>query len=318
MEGAMADLTADSVEELLRAELARGDRAIASARPVLRHLLSSGDQSLFSQEVVARMRGMMLDIARQLLTSCAAEVVERDRARFVTEREEELAGALRDDAALLSHLHALALEGRLAARLQARSGIEPVLSPLLQDEIAAPDTGRAALAMATLAAQARFIQQHRRMELPLGELPGELFHQALLLLRSQAGEGDPAARAAERRLRANFDEGASRLALIARLAAGAGQHGAQALAIDQAGLAIFATALAAASGQERELAILSLGEAQIMRLALALRAAGLRDDALQAQFLILHPQAGAPEGFETLAPDHAAAMLAGSLAEAAG
>ena len=76
---------------------------------------------------------------------------------------------------------------RVLERLQARSGIDPVLTPLVQDLVASKDGSVASLAMAVLASQARFQQHYRRMELPLRELPGDLFHQALVLLRTQAG-----------------------------------------------------------------------------------------------------------------------------------
>lgn len=305
----MADLTADSVESVLRAELAQGDLAMAGVGRVLRHLVAGGDPSLFSQETIASIRGVTRDLARQLLAAWAAEGEVSDTERFIEERQGELARALCQDAGFLTHIHALTLEGQLAARLHARAGIDPILAPLLQDEIAAPDADRVALAMAALAAQARFVQQRRRMEHPLHELPGELFHHALQVLRSYAGKGDPAARKARRALRSAFDEGAGRLALIARLVAGLGPT--HTLAVERAGLSVFVTALATASGQERERVILSLGESQAMRLALSLRAAGLRDAEMRAQFLFLHPQSGAPDGFETLPPHRAAAILQG-------
>ena len=69
--------------------------------------------------------------------------------------------------------------------------------------------------MAVLAAQARFIQHHRRMALPLAELPGDLFHAALLALRSIAEESEAAS--AERTLRDRYDEGHGRLGLISHL-----------------------------------------------------------------------------------------------------
>jgi hypothetical protein len=73
-----------------------------------------------------------------------------------------------------------------------------VLSPLVQELVAAKEGDMAALAMTVLAAQARFMQHHRRMELPLGELPGDLFHKALVLLREQPRAMTTVAEAAER------------------------------------------------------------------------------------------------------------------------
>jgi hypothetical protein len=83
----------------------------------------------------------------------------------------------------------------------------------------------------------------------------------------------------------------------------------RALDIDRAGLAIFATALAMASGQPRDRTVLSFSERQYARLALALRAAGLKLPAVAAQFLYLHPEVELPEGFDGLSADRAAALL---------
>lgn len=307
-DASMIEQAADSVEQVLRDELARGDAMLATAGPILRHLLANGDQALFSDEMIARIRGMMLDLASQLLFAEAASADALDRSGYVAERRDELAQLFFEDTAFLSHAHALVLEAQLAERLQARSGIDSVLSPLVQELAAARDPAMAGLAMAVLAAQARFLQHHRRMELPLRELPGDLFHKALLTFRSQ--KSGSAAEAAERQLRDNFEEGAGRLSLLARLVMGLGQNAARALAIDHAGLAVFATALSMASGQERWLAVLSFADRQFARLALSLRAAGLKQQAVEEQFLFLHPDIALPEGFEMLRPDRAAALLA--------
>ena len=310
----MTEPTADSVEQLLREELARGDVTIATTRPILRHLLANDDHALFSDEMIARVRGMMLDVAGQLLFAEATVAEARDRAAYVAERRDALAQALFEDTAFLAHAHALALEAQLAERLQVRSGIDAVLSPLVQELAASRDEVAAGLAMTVLAAEARFLQHCRRMELPLGELPGDLFHKALLLLRAHGG--GQTAEQAERQLRDAYEEAAGRLALLARLVMAMGGRAVRALAIDHAGLAIFATALAMASGQERDLAVLSFADRQFARLALALRAAGLKPRAVEEQFLFLHPEIALPEGFEMLAADRAAALLAASQPEA--
>jgi len=313
----MAEQTVESVEQVLREELTRGDAMIATARPILRHLLAADDRGLFSDEVIARIRGMMLDIAGQLLFAEAEAAQARDRAEFVAERQEMLALELFDDTQFLAHAHAIILEAQLADRLHARSGIDPVLSPLVQEFVAARDQSTAALAMSVLAAQARFMQHHRRMELPLTELPADLFHRALLLLRSVTGSEGERADAAERRLRDAYDEGASRLGLLSRLVVGMGSEAVRALAINHAGLAIFATALSMTSRQERDLAVLSFAENQFARLALALRAAGLKQQAVEEQFLHLHPEFALPDGFEMLRSDRAGALLAASNPEPA-
>jgi hypothetical protein len=91
----------------------------------------------------------------------------------------------------------------------------------------------------------------------------------------------------------------------------------KALAISHAGLPIFATALAMASHQERDLVVLSFADRQFARLALALRAAGLKQEHVEEQFLYLHPEIALPDGFETVRSDRAAALLAASHPEAA-
>lgn len=315
-DGDMTELSPEAVEQVLREELAQGDVAIASTRPTLRHLLVSEEQGLFSDEVVARIRGMLIDVASQLLEAHAVAAGQPGRMAFVSARVDALAALLFADGAFLAHAHALALEAQLLARVHARSGIDPVLSPLVQELAAGKDPAAAGLAMNVLAAQARFVQYHRRMELPLRDLPAELFHKSLLALREQAEPADDAARRAEEHLRGQYQEGAGRLALIARLVTGMGRRATRALAIDHAGLSIFATALAMASGQDRDLAVLSLNGRQFARLALSLRAAGLAPTAVATQFAYLHPEIALPEGFELLRADSAAALLTACPAEA--
>jgi len=308
----LAEPTAESVESLLRDELAQGDVVLATATPILRHLLVNEDQALLSDEVVARVRGMLTDVARQLLRAQADAARIADMTSFVMDGENALAEALANEQALLAHVHALSMEATLTLRLQARSNVDPVLCPLLQELVAARDEVLAGSAMGVLAAQARFIQHHQRMSLPLGELPGDLFHAALLALRANAGERDDAAVAAERALRDGFDESRSRLGLISRLVMRMGKTAPRALNVDNAGLAIFATALAMASGQERDVAVLSFSDRQFARLALAMRAAGLKQPVVEEQFLYLHPEIELPAGFDRLTADRAAMLLSAS------
>ena len=63
--------------------------------------------------------------------------------------------------------------------------------------------------------------------------------------------------------------------------------------------------------------MLSFADRQFARLALGLRAAGLKQQAVEEHFLYLHPQVALPDGFDTLRPDRAAALLASSRPEAA-
>lgn len=312
----MTERSLDPVEDILREELDRADAMIATARPILRHLVANDDQGLFNDEAVTRIRGMMTHVATQLLFVQAGVIEALDPAAYAAEREEDLVQALFEEGALLAHAHALTLEAQIAERLRARGGIDSVLTPLIQELAAAKEGETAALAIAVLAAQARFMQQQRRMELPLGELPGDLLHAALVLLRALGGSDEQAVEV-ERRVRGSYDEGCSRLGLLTRLIMTLGPKATRALSIDHAGLALFATALALASGQERELTVLSFADRQFARLALGLRAAGLRQQAVEEHFLYLHPEVALPEGFDSLRPDRAAALLAGSRPEAA-
>lgn len=311
----LAETSSLPVEEVLRVELAQGDAVIATARPILRHLLAHDDHSMFNDEVIARVRGMMQDVAFQLLFALADTAGLRDRTQLIDERRDALAADLFEDADFLAHAHALTLEAQLTERLQRRSGVDGVLSSLLQDSAAAPHPSVAGLAMAVIASQARFMQRFRRMEMPLAELPGDLFHRALQLLARHAAEQGDAVEPTTATLRSTYAEGDSRLGLLGRLVAGLGPRAGKALAIDHAGVAVFTTALAMASGQGRDLAILSFGDRQFARLALALRAAGLEQREVEEQFLYLHPDIDLPPGFDTLPVSRAVALLLESRAE---
>lgn len=258
----------DSVESGLRLTMARGDAVIGSVGPVLRHVLAHGDQALFGDDILARLRAILGDLARQV----AGE--DGDAA--------QVAGRLLDVAGLLGHVHAVALEWATALRIQDRMGLDPVLSPLLQALVASSHAESSALAMQVLAAQARFAQNARRMQLPLRELPAELFHQVSALAP------------APETLRAGYDEAGTRLGLLARLVNGLGAGSVAALALDHAGVALFAGALAQAGGCVRDHAVLAMQEGQQTRLALALRAGGLNVAMIEQTLHLLHPLSAVP------------------------
>jgi hypothetical protein len=293
---------ADPVESRLRVAIERGDAVLGTVAPVLRHLLASDDSGLFGDATVARVRGMTGDVARQL-----AEHIAEPGAHAA------LSAALIDNPGFLTHLHALVLEGQLTDLLEARLALDPVLAPLLQALIASSDGATAALAMKFLAAQARFGQAQRRMRLPLHELPGDLLHAVLVAMRHVAGDGarsDARAAAAEAAIRSDFDEGRSRLGLMARLVTGMGAGAIAALSLQHAGVAMFLSALAIMSGQDRDLTALAASETQRTRLALALCAAGVKPASIEEQLLALDPDAEMPLGLERLNADRAAALLA--------
>lgn len=313
----MTQFSAMPVESLMQDELVQGDEVIAASEQILRHLLANDDHSMFSDAIVARIRGMLADIERQLLAAQAEAEGHADPREFIGRNSGDVFDALMSSSLFLGHAHALALEWQLAERLEVRKGLDPVLSPLLHELIAADDAEHAGTAMGFLAAQARFVQQQRRMELPLGELPGDLFHLALLTWLSCSSDGE-SARTAERKLRASFDEGRSRLGLITRLVISLGGKAGATLSVSSAGVAMFLTALSLSSGQDRRIAALSTNDGQLARLALMLRAAGLKPAAVEEQFAFLHPDIALPEGFEAMDADRAAALLAASGASKAG
>src|SRR6187397_1132922 len=126
----MSEQAAETVEQVLRDELVEGDAMIAAARPILRHLLANDDDGLFSDETIARVRGLVLGVAEQLLFAQAAAAEVRDRPAY---------------AAFLAHAHALTVEAQLMERLQGRSGIDSVLTPLVQELVASKDGAIAGL-----------------------------------------------------------------------------------------------------------------------------------------------------------------------------
>ncbi len=302
------DLAADAdVEAILTDELARESRALAAVVPVLRHLLSSDAEALVSEAILARVRGMIFDLAAQLLAALAGrDPVTRAHASADPAALDRLAAVLMADEALLGFCHALAAEGLIAERLHQRHAIDPVLSPLVQELIASEDPAIASLAMSTLAAQSRFVQGQRRMELPLGELPAELFHR--LIGRAQTEAQDTAALV---RLQAGYDEATGRLGLLARLVAAMRRGAMAALALDHAGLALFASALSITTRQQRGDVVLACHEGQGLRLALMLRAGELSPAAIERQLLLVEPSGRLPRGFGGVSAERAAALLGG-------
>ena len=304
-----------SVEAVLQDELAHGDAMIGTIAPILRHLLANDEHSVFGDEIIAAMRGMMADVATQLLDALNQAAGEPDRREHDPQRIAVMVEHFATHSGFLAHVHALALEWQLTSRMQTRLALDPVLSPLLQALIASNEPNVAASAMALLAAQARFVQNQRRMQLPLSELPGDLLHAGLIALRGATGEDAELQNhvgTVDQKIRAEFDESRSRLGLISRLVTGMGGGATVALSVTHAGVAIFLSALAIASGQDRDMATLATNESQVARLALALRASGLRPEAIEEQFGSLHPEVTLPAQFEQLGSDHAAALLARS------
>lgn len=304
MTGPRAPIQAEPADHPLRAALARGDDALARSGPALHHTLAARDRSLLSEVVVAQVSGLVSDLARQLGHVYGAA----DRSDgFV----EALYDRLLPIDELRVHCQALAFEWRLALRLETELAIDPVLSPQVQTLVAHGDPATGAIAMAALASQARFAQAQRRMELPLGELPAELFHAVLLAMRDAAeGEGTEQAARAEARLRANYVEADSRLSLLARLADATHDAAHPAPAIEDAGVALWLSALAARSGETRDRTACAAADRSLGRLLLTLRAAGVSPGEAERQVLRIQPDAVLPRGLDEIGTREAAQWLA--------
>lgn len=301
-----------AIERLLQDDLFHADQVMVHMGPILRHLLRNDDSSIFSDEVIARVRGMLADIARQLVQALGEAAGHNDAAAWAREAGPGLVDLLACNQALLNHLHMSAVEWQLADRLHGRVGIDPVLTPLLQDIIASPDHDMAARGMNLLAAQARFGQSIRRMQIPLAELPGDLHHMALMTMHSYVADdpsGVAAAELAEAALRKVHAETASRLDLLTYAVSAVGKNPNATLSLQNAGVALFLTALGLAAGLPRETAIMCTTESQMPRLALSLVSSGLGRDGLVDAFCALHPDVTLPEDLVDLRPDRAAALL---------
>lgn len=295
----------EPVEIALRDQLARDDGFLASAGPIMRHLVSGEDSAAFSDEIVARVRGGIGDLAGQLWTMVTGipEPIDADIAKF-----NELVAALVRLPGLIGHLHAAALEWRLTEQLQVRLAFDPVLPPLLQALLASEDEATAGLSMNFLAAQARFSQIQRRMQSALFELPADLLHGVVIALRIVCGPANAQGVAAEEEIRARYDESRTRLALAARLITGMGNGAVAALAMSHAGVALFATAVGIASGQDRDVIMLSMS-GSAGRFVLALRAAGLRHEAIETQLLLVDPERIVVADWDSIAPGRASELL---------
>ena len=297
----------------LRQELARGDVALAGVAPVLSHLLASPGQSLVSEDILARMRGMLGDLAHQLIT--AEHAAGGNTSGADPERAQELSSRLASSSILVSHVYAIAMENQLSERLEQNAAIDQVLTPLMQELIASDDDAVAELAMATMSAQARFVQAQRRMDLSLGELPAELFLDAIACWRESAKDAEEEVLdRAGQALRSEFDESNGRLGLLTRLVGSLAGGIRAALDLEHAGVALFVTALARKSRQARELAILSCHERQAVRFALALRGVGLKHEEMVQQFLLVHRNLSLPDSVIDIAPDAALTLLKGTAA----
>ena len=282
--------------------LAQADHRLAGAVSVLAEMVRLGPCRLLDDETVARVRALVGDLAAQLAAGCENPAVADRLGAMLTEM-------LSGHRAILMHAHALAVEWRLTMALATRGAIDSLLPPLLRhalDRQAGPDdpgapapygttTFRAEQAL--IAAQTRLGEALRRMHLPLAELPGDLLHLACAMrdaARADLGLPETPAPQSDRAGAdhlAGLGDGHGRLARLRQVLAGLGDQSGRALRIDQAGVPLFLSALALASGAPRELATLATAEDDPVRLALLLRTAGLSADEAATQLLAIRPDA---------------------------
>lgn len=288
-------------EDRLLADLDLGGRDLVAIGPVLRHLVAHPDSSLFGEEIVARARGMIESLALRLLRTAGERMVDTGLPGLVAR--------LCDHEGLLVHVHALALEGQVTAALAGR-GIDSTLPPLLQARMAGGPADTAALAMAILAAQTRFIRCQQRMELDFAELPGDLLHDVLRIMAEVTGaEGASAVRSVQ----TGYDERKSRLALLAQVGLGLGDDFHAGLDPAQAGFALYCTALSLVTGQDRDAVVVAAARGQEARLGLMLAMAGLAPSAREAVLLCLHPDASLAPAWLEIASHRAAELLHGGV-----
>lgn len=296
-------------EELAR-RLTRGDAMLSSVTPILRHMLLHDDNALFSDEILSRVYGFLSHLNYQLLAAYAQADGVSNPEDYALNRADALTGHFCTDEALLTHVHALALEARLTERLGTRGIVDPVVPPLLQGLLAAQDERVAESAMAYLAAQARFLEQSRRMELPLLQLPAGYFDRALNMLAADFGdEGSASVGKAISDLRGAYSENNTRLGLARQIVAGLGQNARAALALDHSGASLFLTSIAIASDQKRETIAMACNDRRAVRLGLTLRAAGLQKRDIEAQFAYLEVDPSLAEDYEIVSRAQAAQML---------
>ena len=100
-------------------------------------------------------------------------------------------------------------------------------------------------------------------------------------------------------------------AVANRLVRALGAGAFAALSVSHAGVAVFLSALAAATGETRDDVASSTGESQLARLALSLRAAGLGDKEIEREFFAIHPDITLPDNFAALRGNDAQVLLTG-------
>ncbi len=301
---AMKRSTHDEIEAGLRDSLSKGDAAFSSVAPVLGHMLDESWPSIVTESTLAHVRGMIFGLAGELGASAP------QKASALGSSLEQFGRSLFADKAMLEHCFTLAVEGEVTERLASDHAMDRVLSPLLQELVGSQDQTVAELAMQCITAQSRFARAHARMQTQLNELPPDLFHSILSSWQEFATQHrlDLPIQAVET-LRKQYDENATRIALLERLIGAVGPGARAALELRHAGFALFATALAKLSSQSRALAVLASQAPASPRLALSLRAAALDGTDIEAILALLGGETPHVSGMAQILPDQAQSIL---------
>jgi len=303
-EGTDIELT-EALVASLRADLAGDDRALSGVVPVLSHVLTNRGEPMVSDDIIARMRGLIASAAEQLLASKEEEAS--------AEEVDSLSTALASNGSIVTHYYALAFEGGLSEDLAERNGLDPVISPLIRELMGSKDNSVAEIATKLMASQARFIEGQKRRQSSIFELPPELLEEVLVTVKTWAKQQiRPLGTQLSADLKEAYDEASTRLGLLTHLIAMLGASGELVCEIETAGFAIFCSALAAQTRQPRELMVLSCQSHQSLRLALALKATGISTESTIRQFEFIGSDVTFPAGFDIWDGESAADMLLGS------
>ncbi|MEP2233184.1 MAG: hypothetical protein ABJQ41_03935 [Marinomonas sp.] len=287
----------------LRADLANDDHVLATAVPVVAHMLGDQASALMRDDVIACMRGTLIAIARQLFSFAG---FSEDTADL-----RSLESMFASNGNLVNHCYSLAVEGVINQQLSDEHGIDPALPALLQELIESRDANISQLAMDLLASQTRFVEGQRRGgSAALFELPPEHFDAALSVFKSWIlKRGLSCSDKLDLEIRVQYNEGVTRLSMLTRLLIAVGASAEIVTEIETAGLALFISAISKSTGQPRELIALSCQPQQSLRLAVAMKAAGRSSEAVIRQLMIAGADISLPAGFIDLEANEAFALL---------
>lgn len=300
-EGINTELT-ESLAASLRADLAGDDRALSGMVPVLSHVLTNRAEPMVSDDIIARMRGLIGNAAEQLLAFNEQHASAEDL--------DSLSAALASNGSIVTHYYALAFEGGLSEELAARNGLDPVISPLIRELMGSKDKSVAEIATKLMVSQARFIQGQKRLQSAIVELPPEVLDEVLNVAKGWAKRQiRPFSARLAADFKASYDEASTRFGLLTRLIAMLGASGQLVCEIETAGFAVFCSAVAGQTRQPRELLVLSCQSHQSLRLALALKACGISTESIIRQFEFIGSDVTFPDGFDTWDEQSAADVL---------